>query len=221
MAWAGGGSWPWSWFAPFLGLFEVFIPKRPDVFKYQLRATYPGGEVRQYWDPYCFLPALGPQDLYLFNEGNEHRIYTKLGAHPRVLGGVPGVSFAVWAPAATRVSVVGNFNHWDGRIHPMRSLGQSGVWELFIPNIGDGTTYKWKPNYSFDYAESFLNQRFGVLLSASHAHSYTEQYVVNNGYNRSPTAADPRPMVVRQMIIVGRVAEALARAIAASTAATS
>ena len=63
----------------------------------------------------------------------------------------------------------------------------------------DGTTYKWKPNYSFDYAESFLNQRFGVLLSASHAHSYTEQYVVNNGYNRSPTAADPRPMVVRQI----------------------
>ncbi|MFM9029695.1 MAG: TonB-dependent receptor domain-containing protein, partial [Opitutaceae bacterium] len=63
----------------------------------------------------------------------------------------------------------------------------------------DGTSYKWKPNYSFDYAESFLNQRFGVLLSASHAHSYTEQYVVNNGYNRSPTGADPRPMVVRQI----------------------
>jgi len=63
----------------------------------------------------------------------------------------------------------------------------------------DGESYKWKPNYSFDYAESFLNQRFGVLLSASHAHSYTEQYVVNNGYNRSPNATDPRPMVVRQI----------------------
>ncbi len=63
----------------------------------------------------------------------------------------------------------------------------------------DGESYKWKPNYSIDYAESFLNQRFGIVLSASHAHSYTEQYVVNNGYNRSPTAADPRPMVVRQI----------------------
>ncbi|MEY4686260.1 MAG: hypothetical protein RIR76_283 [Verrucomicrobiota bacterium] len=63
----------------------------------------------------------------------------------------------------------------------------------------DGESYKWKPNYSIDYAESFLNQRFGILLSASHAHSYTEQYVVNNSYNRSPTAADPRPMVIRQI----------------------
>jgi 1,4-alpha-glucan branching enzyme len=127
-----------------IGLFEIFIPKRPDVFKYQLRATYPGGEVRQYWDPYCFLPTLGPQDLYLFNEGNEHRIYDKLGSHVRNLGGVTGVSFAVWAPSAARISVVGNFNHWDGRIHPMRSLGQSGVWELFIPGIGEGELYKFE-----------------------------------------------------------------------------
>ena len=126
------------------GLFEVFIPKRPDVFRYQLRATYPGGEVRQYWDPYCFLPTLGPQDLYLFNEGNEHRIYEKLGSHVRNLGGVTGVSFAVWAPSAARISVVGNFNHWDGRIHPMRSLGPSGVWELFIPGIGEGELYKFE-----------------------------------------------------------------------------
>jgi iron complex outermembrane receptor protein len=63
----------------------------------------------------------------------------------------------------------------------------------------DGESYKWKPNYSFDYAESFFDQKFGVLLSASHAHSYTEQYVVNNGYNRTPNAADPRPMVIRQI----------------------
>ena len=126
------------------GCFEIFIPKRPNLFKYQLRASYPNSEVRQFFDPYCFLPTLGAQDLYLFNEGNEHRIYEKLGAHLRDLGGVRGVSFAVWAPSAARVSVVGNFNQWDGRYHPMRSLGSSGVWELFVPGLGEGELYKFE-----------------------------------------------------------------------------
>ena len=126
------------------GVFEVFISKRPEVFRYQLRATYTNGEIRQFFDPYCFLPTLGEQDLFLFNEGNEHRIYEKLGAHLRNLGGVTGVSFAVWAPSAARVSVVGNFNHWDGRFHPMRSLGASGVWELFVPGLGEGELYKFE-----------------------------------------------------------------------------
>jgi 1,4-alpha-glucan branching enzyme len=125
------------------GFFEVFIPKRPDVFRYQLRATTPGGELRQFFDPYSFLPTLGEQDLYLFNEGNEHRIFEKLGAHLRELDGVPGVSFAVWAPTAAQVSLVGNFNHWDGRYHPMRSLGSSGVWELFVPGLEEGALYKF------------------------------------------------------------------------------
>ena len=126
------------------GLFEVFIPARPEVFKYQLRAAYAGGQLRQFFDPYCFLPTLSEQDLYLFNEGNEHRIYEKLGAHIRDLGGVTGVSFAVWAPSAARVSVVGNFNRWDGRYHPMRPLGASGVWELFIPGLDEGELYKFE-----------------------------------------------------------------------------
>jgi len=126
------------------GLFEVYIPRRTSVFRYQLRATYSSGEIRQFFDPYCFLPTLSEQELYLFNEGNEHRIYEKLGAHPRDLGGVKGVSFAVWAPSAVRVSVVGNFNHWDGRYHPMRSLGVSGVWELFIPGLAEGELYKFE-----------------------------------------------------------------------------
>ena len=82
------------------GLFEVFIPRRAEVCAYELRATSADGRVRQFRDPYCFLPTLGDQDLYLFNEGNEHRIYDKLGAHVRDLGGVLGVAFAVWAPAA-------------------------------------------------------------------------------------------------------------------------
>ncbi len=136
-------SFPMTLLAP-EGLFEGFIPKRKDVFRYQLRATYANAELRQFFDPYCFLPTLGEQDLYLFNEGNEHRVYEKLGAHVRDLGGVKGVSFAVWAPSAARVSVVGNFNHWDGRYHPMRSLGASGVWELFIPGLGEGELYKFE-----------------------------------------------------------------------------
>jgi 1,4-alpha-glucan branching enzyme len=126
------------------GLFEVFIPGRTEVCGYDLKVTAPDGSVRQGRDPYSFLPTLGDQDLYLFNEGNEHRIFEKLGAHVRDLGGVKGVAFAVWAPSATRVSVVGDFNHWDGRYHPMRSLGASGVWELFIPDIGDGMMYKFE-----------------------------------------------------------------------------
>ena len=126
------------------GCFEVFIPRKTALFKYQLAATYPDGAVRQFSDPYCFLPTLGAQDLYLFNEGTELRIYEKLGAHLRDLGGVTGVAFALWAPAATRVSVVGNFNHWDGRYHPMRTLGSSGVWELFIPGLREGELYKFE-----------------------------------------------------------------------------
>ncbi len=126
------------------GFYEVFLPNRKDHFRYQIRVTYGSGELRQFYDPYSFLPTLSEQDLYLFNEGNEHRIYKKLGAHVRDLGGVKGVSFAVWAPSARRVSVVGNFNHWDGRFHPMRPLGASGVWELFVPGIGEGELYKFE-----------------------------------------------------------------------------
>ena len=139
---AGGVAWPMASVSPD-GMFEVFIPKRPQVFRYQLRATYPGGEVRQFYDAYSFLPTLGEQDLYLFNEGNEHRIYEKLGSHLRVIDGVSGASFAVWAPAASQVSLVGNFNHWDSRYHPMRSLGASGVWEVFVPGIAEGEVYKF------------------------------------------------------------------------------
>ncbi len=126
------------------GLFELFIPGRPDVVGYELIATSADGRERRLRDPYCFLPTLGAQDLYLFNEGNEHRIYEKLGSHVRDLGGVLGVAFAVWAPAAERVSVVGNFNGWDGRYNPMRSLGASGVWEIFIPGLGEGILYKFE-----------------------------------------------------------------------------
>ena len=96
------------------------------------------GAIWERGDPYRFLPTLGDVDLHLFNEGTHRELWTKLGAHLRTIDGVAGVSFAVWAPNARRVSVVGDFCAWDGRIFPMRMLGSSGVWELFIPDVGAG-----------------------------------------------------------------------------------
>ncbi|MDD3180050.1 MAG: 1,4-alpha-glucan branching protein GlgB [Opitutaceae bacterium] len=125
------------------GFFELLVPKKTKLFRYQLRYATEWGETRQVFDGYCFLPTLSDQDLYLFNEGNEHRIYDKLGAHLRNVGGVPGVTFAVWAPTARQVSLLGNFNGWDARYHPMRPLGSSGVWELFVPGLRKGELYKF------------------------------------------------------------------------------
>jgi 1,4-alpha-glucan branching enzyme len=105
---------------------------------------YPGGNVFTLRDPYAFMPTLGSFDEHLFGEGRHWRLYEKLGAHGRNLGGVSGVSFAVWAPQAEGVSVVGDFNNWDGRLHQMRRLGVSGVWEIFIPDLGTGAAYKYE-----------------------------------------------------------------------------
>ncbi len=125
-------------------LFEGVTRETNKVYAYDLVVTDAGGQARRIRDAYSFLPTLGASDLYLFNQGNERAIYDKLGAQLRVLDGVPGTSFAVWAPNAQRVSVVGDFNRWDGRCHPMRSLGVSGVWELFIPGVGEGALYKYE-----------------------------------------------------------------------------
>jgi 1,4-alpha-glucan branching enzyme len=126
------------------GLFEGIARQTNEVYAYDLVITDFAGHRRQTRDAYSFLPTLGELDLFLFNQGNERRLYDKLGAHRRVLDGVPGVGFAVWAPNAQRVSVVGDFNQWDGRYHPMRLLGASGVWELFVPGLGEGTHYKFE-----------------------------------------------------------------------------
>ena len=126
------------------GLFEGTTTSAQQVYAYDLVITdYQGNERRQR-DAYSFLPTLGETDLYLFGQGTERRIYEKLGSHLRQVDGVPGVSFAVWAPGAQNVSVVGDFNGWDGRYNPMRPLGASGVWEVFVPGIGAGTHYKFE-----------------------------------------------------------------------------
>jgi 1,4-alpha-glucan branching enzyme len=126
------------------GLFEGLTREANEVYAYDIVLTGRDGISSQGRDPYSFLPTVGETDLYLFGQGNEHRIYDKLGAHLRTLDGVAGAGFAVWAPEAKRVSVVGDFNEWDGRRHTMRSLGASGVWEIFIPGAGQGAHYKYE-----------------------------------------------------------------------------
>ena len=126
------------------GLFEGTTKESKSVYAYDLILTLDSGAKVQTRDAYSFLPTLGETDLFLFGQGNERRIYEKLGAQLRTVDGVAGTSFAVWAPTAQRVSVVGAFNDWDGRRHPMRMLGGSGVWEIFIPGAGEGTLYKFE-----------------------------------------------------------------------------
>ncbi len=122
--------------------FEIPITDAPA--QYQLKVTDSNGNLYTREDPYRFGPQLGDIDLYLFNAGKHWQLYNMLGAHLHSVDGVEGVLFAVWAPAAERVSVVGDFNQWDGRVHAMRSRGASGVWELFLPDITAGTHYKFE-----------------------------------------------------------------------------
>jgi 1,4-alpha-glucan branching enzyme len=119
----------------------------PAPCSYQLRVTYKSGETHTMHDPYAFSPMLTDYDLYLFGEGTHWRSYDRLGAHPRTVEGVSGVNFAVWAPNAESVSVVGDFNYWDRRNHAMRKHIPSGVWELFIPEINVGAHYKFSVKF--------------------------------------------------------------------------
>jgi 1,4-alpha-glucan branching enzyme len=126
------------------GMFAVFLPGATLPLRYRLRLRFASGATVERDDPYRFLPTVGELDLHLFNEGTHRRVYQALGAHARTVDGVAGTSFAVWAPNARRVSVIGDFNAWDGRVFPMRSLGASGVFELFVPGVRPGALYKYE-----------------------------------------------------------------------------
>ena len=140
------------------GLYEAIIPAEAKTkaltdagpTSYLLRITYPDGNAREVHDAYAFPPLLTDFDLHLFSEGTHYENYEKLGAHVREVAGVRGVHFGVWAPNAKRVSVVGNFNDWDGRVNPMRNRGASGIWEIFIPELGDGELYKFEIRSRFN-----------------------------------------------------------------------
>ncbi|TLF73685.1 1,4-alpha-glucan branching protein GlgB [Nocardia cyriacigeorgica] len=129
------------------GVFAGVLPY-PELLDYRIVTTYPGGQTVVGADGYRFLPTLGELDLHLIGEGNHQRLWEVLGAHPRryttLDGEVHGTSFAVWAPNARGVSVMGDFDGWSGAGTPMRSLGSSGVWELFVPGVGPGTRYKYR-----------------------------------------------------------------------------
>ncbi len=125
-------------------VFEGITRAATRVYAYDLVVRWADGSVTQGRDAFSFWPTVGETDLHLFNEGNHRRLHDVLGAHLQTLDGVPGATFAVWAPNARRVSVVGDFNAWDGRRHPMRQLGASGVWEIFVPGVGTGALYKFE-----------------------------------------------------------------------------
>ena len=127
------------------GFFSKIIPKRKH-FHYKLRLTSRDGHIWEIYDPYTFPPGISEMDLYLFGNGTHYEIYNKLGATFTQIDGIDGVLFGVWAPNAKRISVVGDFNLWNGLRHPMRSLGSSGVWELFVPGLKNYDKYKFELN---------------------------------------------------------------------------
>jgi 1,4-alpha-glucan branching enzyme len=128
------------------GVWTAVLP-RAEVSDYRLEVQWDDGITHQQDDPYRFWPTLGEIDRHLVGEGRHEQLWTVLGAHVRSydgpMGPVVGTSFAVWAPHARGVHVVGDFNHWDNAAHPMRILGESGVWELFVPGVGEGSCYKF------------------------------------------------------------------------------
>jgi len=125
------------------GVFEAEVGKDAPT-SYELVCESDAGDRWSYVDPYRFWPTLGDVDIHLFNEGRHRRLWRALGAHHRVHQDAAGTAFAVWAPNARSVRVAGDFNHWDGVTHPMRMIGASGIWELFIPGVEPGARYKFQ-----------------------------------------------------------------------------
>jgi 1,4-alpha-glucan branching enzyme len=166
------------------GLFEAVLPLFPELpispASYRWRVWQEGRAANEFHDSYAFPPMLSDFDLYLMGEGTHYLKYEKMGAHPAVVEGVSGVQFGVWAPNALRVSVVGDFNSWDGRTHPMRNRGPSGVWEIFVPGLAEGSLYK--------YEIRALSQDLPVLKSDPYAfrselRPYTSSIVASLGHH--------------------------------------
>lgn len=126
------------------GLFEGVIVGAVDTLRYHFEGVTHEGEIMTFHDPYAFRESIFTEiDWYLLREGRHLNLYDKLGAHPREIDSVRGVNFAVWAPNARAVSVIGDFNRWDERTHPMTRHGDTGVWELFIPEVQPGAIYRY------------------------------------------------------------------------------
>ena len=171
--------------------FELTSPELPEQYKLEIHDS--AGNQRIVEDPYRFNEQLGEIDLHLFSEGRHHQLYNKLGSHHRVVNNVSGVLFAVWAPGAERVSVVGDFNQWDGRVHSMRSRGESGIWELFLPRIESGTHYKFEVRNAHGniqlkqdpFANHFELRPDTASLVTQSTFQWTDQDWINNRTNSS------------------------------------
>ena len=188
------------------GLYEAICPMpqhQPEV-PYQLRVADHRGEHTMLHDPYAFPPLLSDYDLYLLGEGRHWRSYDKLGAQLRTVAGVDGVNFAVWAPNAEGVSVIGDFNGWDGRRHPMRKHIPSGVWELFVPGLGEGTLYKYRVKRGYHEQEKSDPYGFAAELPPRTAskvadldryHWHDDEWIAN----RQRTQALDAPMSIYEV----------------------
>ncbi|MBS1234470.1 MAG: alpha,4-glucan:alpha,4-glucan 6-glycosyltransferase [Nitrospirae bacterium] len=144
--------------------FYLLKLNRKKPFPYHIKIRTPDGSISQRKDPYAFGRILTDYDLHLIGEGNHYKKYEKLGAHVIGINGVSGVHFAVWAPNAASVSVTGDFNDWDNRRHPMRSLGISGIWEIFVPGIGAGEVYKFYIKSRYDNYEVEKSDPYGFYF---------------------------------------------------------
>lgn len=182
------------------------VPEPPD---YRLEVTYAGAPAMTVDDAYRYLPTLGEMDLHLINEGRHEQLWDVLGAHVRryssPTGDVTGTSFAVWAPHAKGIRVKGDFNSWDGREHPMRQMGVSGVWELFVPDVGSGTRYK----FVVLGADDQWREKADPMAFHTEIPPLTSSVVHDSGYSWSDDAwmtkraegtdAHARPMSVYEM----------------------
>ncbi|MBR6412895.1 MAG: 1,4-alpha-glucan branching protein GlgB [Alphaproteobacteria bacterium] len=183
------------------GLFQMDMTDELSFFPYRFKITLYNDQVYEAEDVYRFLPVLGELDLYLYGEGNHMQIYQKLGAHLITHQGVEGVSFAVWAPNAKRVSVVGLFNDWDGRRHMMRPRGSSGIWELFIPGMKEWDIYKYEligaqgrlmPLKSDPFGFAFeMRPKTGSLVFNGGRYQWSDADWIQNGRAKANALASP------------------------------
>lgn len=182
------------------GLFQLDIASA-EFFSYYFKVELHSGLIYDTEDAYRFLPVLGEMDLYLYNEGNHKDIYEKLGSHLITHQGVNGVSFAVWAPNAKRVSVVGNFNDWDGRRHVMRQRGSSGIWEIFIPHLPEWSIYKYEiigpdgrllPLKIDPFGSAFeMRPKTGTLVFDSKRYQWGDSQWMGQGRYKANSPAEP------------------------------
>lgn len=183
------------------GLFQLDLMDQSLFFDYFFRITLHSGQTYECEDVYRFLPVLGELDLYLYGEGNHMQIYNKLGSHIMTHQGIEGVLFAVWAPNAKRVSVVGLFNDWDGRRHMMRPRGSSGIWELFIPGMQKWDIYKYEligvdgrllPLKSDPFGFAFeMRPKTGSLVFDRKAYQWTDEAWLAEGRKKANDLAQP------------------------------